>query len=46
MNYIISKLKWKKSNYNYLNKKTIYFDKINKKKIKETDPEVIFYIGQ
>lgn len=45
MNYIlISKLKWKESNYNYLNKKTIYFDKINKKKIKEINPEVIFFL--
>ena len=45
MNYIlISKLKWKESNYNYLNRKTIYFDKINKKKIKEINPEVIFFL--
>ena len=45
MNYIlISKLKWKESNYNYLNRKTIYFDKINKKKIKKINPKIIFFL--
>ena len=45
MNYIlISKIKWKKSNYNNLNKKTFYFNNINKNKIKKINPRLIFFL--